>query len=143
MKGTPEQPLCGFSAQVVRILNSHGAPRACEIGWIMPVDGGVQNLPPPHSRIHVLRRTHSCFSPPASLPHPLRPTHSSYFAGVTIHGQNVLADSALRVAMKEFSSWPTFPQLYVQGDFVGGCDIVTQLHQSGELKTLLEPLTKQ
>jgi len=39
--------------------------------------------------------------------------------------------------MKTFSQWPTFPQLYVKGEFVGGCDIVTSMHESGELKTLL------
>lgn len=72
--------MCGFSAQVVRILNQHGAD---------------------------------------------------------VHGVNILEDPLLRVAMKEFSSWPTFPQLYVKGEFIGGCDIVTQMHQSGELKDLL------
>ncbi len=61
-------------------------------------------------------------------------------AGVDIHGVNILEDPAIRQAMKDFSKWPTFPQLYVKGDFVGGCDIVTQLHQSGELKGMLEGL---
>ena len=46
---------------------------------------------------------------------------------------NILADPELRQALKEYSSWPTYPQLYVGGKFVGGCDIVTELHQSGEL----------
>ena len=51
---------------------------------------------------------------------------------------NVLENAAVRQAMKDFSQWPTFPQLYVRGEFVGGCDIVTQMHQAGELKTLLD-----
>jgi monothiol glutaredoxin len=50
---------------------------------------------------------------------------------------NILEDASLRQAMKDFSKWPTFPQLYLNGDFVGGCDIVTQLHQSGELKGMI------
>ncbi len=50
---------------------------------------------------------------------------------------NILAEPELREGMKEFSSWPTFPQLYVRGAFVGGCDIVRDMHASGELRTLL------
>jgi monothiol glutaredoxin len=46
---------------------------------------------------------------------------------------NILSDPEVRQAMKEYSSWPTYPQLYIAGKFVGGCDIVTELHQSGEL----------
>jgi monothiol glutaredoxin len=46
---------------------------------------------------------------------------------------NILADGDVRQGLKEYSNWPTFPQLYVDGKFVGGCDIVTELHQSGEL----------
>jgi len=46
---------------------------------------------------------------------------------------NILADPEVRQALKEYSSWPTYPQLYVGGKFVGGCDIVTEMHQSGEL----------
>ncbi|KAF4610957.1 hypothetical protein D9613_006698 [Agrocybe pediades] len=51
---------------------------------------------------------------------------------------NVLADPELRSAIKEFSEWPTIPQIYVNGEFVGGCDILLGMHQSGELETLLE-----
>lgn len=80
MKGVPSAPQCGFSAQVVRLLHSHG---------------------------------------------------------VEVTGVDVLSNPTLRSAMKEFSSWPTFPQLYVGGEFVGGCDIATQMHASGELGTLL------
>ena len=50
---------------------------------------------------------------------------------------NVLEDDSLRQAIKEYSSWPTIPQLYVKGEFVGGCDIVREMHQSGELADLL------
>jgi monothiol glutaredoxin len=50
---------------------------------------------------------------------------------------NVLEDPALRDGIKAFSNWPTVPQLYVRGEFVGGCDIVTEMFQSGELETLL------
>ncbi|KAJ7510438.1 monothiol glutaredoxin-5 [Mycena galericulata] len=51
---------------------------------------------------------------------------------------NVLVDPELRSGIKEFSDWPTVPQLYVNGEFVGGCDILLSMHQSGELETLLE-----
>jgi monothiol glutaredoxin len=57
--------------------------------------------------------------------------------GVSFETFNVLADPDMRQAIKEFSNWPTYPQLYVDGKFVGGCDIVTEMHQSGELKQLL------
>src|SRR5947209_1308516 len=73
MKGVPEQPQCGFSAQVVQILDHLGAD----------------------------------------------------FVGV-----NVLQSDALRDGIKTFSDWPTIPQLYVKGEFVGGCDIVREMFQS-------------
>jgi monothiol glutaredoxin len=57
--------------------------------------------------------------------------------GVPFQTANVLEDPALRDGVKEFSSWPTVPQLYVKGEFVGGCDIVTEMFQSGELETML------
>jgi monothiol glutaredoxin len=81
MKGTSEQPQCGFSQMVVRILD------------------------------HV---------------------------GVDYHDVNVLADDGIRQGIKDFSDWPTIPQLYVKGEFVGGCDIVREMFQTGELKTLLD-----
>ena len=80
MKGVPEAPQCGFSAQVVQILDHLGAD----------------------------------------------------FVGV-----NVLQSDQLRDGIKAFSDWPTIPQLYVKGEFVGGCDIVREMFQAGELKTLL------
>ena len=80
MKGNRLFPQCGFSAQVVKILKSHGAE----------------------------------------------------FSDV-----NVLADPSVRQGIKEFSSWPTIPQLYVDGNFVGGCDIITELHENGELQKVL------
>jgi monothiol glutaredoxin len=53
--------------------------------------------------------------------------------GVPFETVNVLSDPEIRQGIKEFSSWPTIPQLYVAGKFVGGCDIVTEMHKSGEL----------
>jgi monothiol glutaredoxin len=82
MKGTPQSPMCGFSATAVQIL------QAC-------------NLP--------------------------------LFFSV-----NVLEDPAIRDGVKTFSNWPTIPQLYVRGEFIGGCDIMREMHQSGELKELLK-----
>jgi monothiol glutaredoxin len=58
--------------------------------------------------------------------------------GVKFKGVDVLADPALRQGIKDFSSWPTIPQLYVKGEFVGGCDIVREMFESGELKDLLQ-----
>ena len=81
MKGNPEAPQCGFSAQVVSILGR------------------------------------------------LLPTYATF---------DVLSDREVREGIKEFSSWPTIPQLYVGGKFVGGCDIVTELEQSGELSALIK-----
>ena len=58
--------------------------------------------------------------------------------GVPFHTANVLEDDELREGIKNFSQWPTIPQLYVKGEFVGGCDIVTEMFQSGELETLMK-----
>lgn len=80
MKGSPEQPQCGFSFRVVQILGEVGKPYAYV---------------------------------------------------------NILADQEKREAVKQFSSWPTFPQLYVNGELVGGCDIVTELHENKELEQML------
>lgn len=60
------------------------------------------------------------------------------FMGVEFADVNVLADDALRQGIKDFSDWPTVPQLYVKGEFVGGCDIITEMTLSGELDQLLE-----
>ena len=57
--------------------------------------------------------------------------------GVKFKAFDVLADDQLRQGIKEFSNWPTVPQLYVKGEFVGGCDIVREMYQSGELVELL------
>ena len=81
MKGTPVQPMCGFSAMAVQIL-SH--------------------------------------------------------MGVKFKGVNVLEDAALRQGIKEFANWPTIPQLYVKGEFLGGCDIVREMFQAGELQGLFK-----
>ena len=80
MKGTPQFPQCGFSGQVVQILD---------------------------------------------------------YVGVDYKGINVLADADLRQGIKDYSNWPTIPQLYVKGEFVGGCDIVREMAGSGELRELL------
>jgi monothiol glutaredoxin len=56
---------------------------------------------------------------------------------VAYESVNVLADPFIREGIKEFSNWPTIPQLYVKGEFVGGCDIVREMFQAGELATLL------
>jgi monothiol glutaredoxin len=59
------------------------------------------------------------------------------YMGVSFKDVNVLADPAVRDGIKSFSDWPTIPQLYVKGEFVGGCDIVREMFQSGELQTFL------
>lgn len=58
--------------------------------------------------------------------------------GVSFKGINVLEDDSIRQGIKDFSSWPTIPQLYVKGEFVGGCDIVREMAAEGELQTLLK-----
>jgi monothiol glutaredoxin len=58
--------------------------------------------------------------------------------GVKFKGVDVLADSSIREGIKEFSSWPTIPQLYVKGEFIGGCDIVREMFETGELQQMFE-----
>ncbi len=58
--------------------------------------------------------------------------------GVPFKGIDVLTDPSLRDGIKSFSEWPTIPQLYVKGEFVGGCDIVREMHAAGELRQLLD-----
>lgn len=60
------------------------------------------------------------------------------FMGVEFEDVNVLADDTVRQGIKDFSDWPTIPQLYIKGEFVGGCDIVTEMTLSGELDTMFE-----
>jgi len=81
MKGTPQFPMCGFSGQVVQILD---------------------------------------------------------YLGVPYKGLNVLDNDELRQGIKTYSNWPTIPQLYVKGEFVGGCDIIREMFQAGELQSLLK-----
>ena len=81
MKGTPQFPMCGFSGQVVQILD---------------------------------------------------------YLGVTYKGLNVLENEELRNGIKVYSNWPTIPQLYVKGEFVGGCDIIREMFQAGELTSLMK-----
>jgi monothiol glutaredoxin len=80
MKGTPQFPMCGFSSQVVQILQ---------------------------------------------------------YLEVPFKGVNVLEDQGVREGIKAYSNWPTIPQLYVKGEFVGGCDITREMFQAGELQQLL------
>jgi monothiol glutaredoxin len=80
MKGTPAFPQCGFSSQIVQILD---------------------------------------------------------YLGVDYKGVNVLENMDIRQGIKDYSNWPTIPQLYVKGEFVGGCDIVREMFQEGELQTML------
>ena len=82
MKGTPDAPMCGFSAAAVQILEACGAENVATV--------------------------------------------------------NVLEDPDIRQGIKEFSNWPTIPQLYVKGEFVGGADIMREMYQSGELQKLLD-----
>jgi len=58
--------------------------------------------------------------------------------GVKYKGVDVLSDPEIRQGIKEFSNWPTIPQLYVKGEFIGGCDIVREMYESGELKKLFD-----
>ena len=81
MKGTPQFPQCGFSGQVVQILDHLGVP---------------------------------------------------------YKGVNILDSDELRQGIKAFSNWPTIPQLYVKGEFVGGCDIIREMFQAGELQGVLK-----
>jgi monothiol glutaredoxin len=81
MKGTPQFPMCGFSGQVVQILD---------------------------------------------------------YLGVPYKGLNVLENEELRNGIKQFSNWPTIPQLYVKGEFVGGCDIVREMFQANELAPMFK-----
>ena len=57
---------------------------------------------------------------------------------INFKGINVLEDENIRKGIKEFSDWPTIPQLYIKGEFVGGCDIVKEMYENGELKKILE-----
>ena len=81
MKGTPAFPQCGFSSQVVQILD---------------------------------------------------------YLGLDYKGVNVLESADVRQGIKEYSNWPTIPQLYIKGEFVGGCDIVREMFQAGELQQTLK-----
>ena len=82
IKGTPEMPMCGFSARVVRVLSKYDVQYSC---------------------------------------------------------LNIFEDMDLTNAIKEYSNWPTTPQLYVDGELIGGCDIVEELDSNGELKSILNP----
>ncbi len=55
-----------------------------------------------------------------------------------MHSHDILQDEELRQGIKEFTNWPTIPQVFINGEFVGGCDIVTEMHENGELATMLK-----
>ncbi|MFO1518579.1 MAG: Grx4 family monothiol glutaredoxin [bacterium] len=85
MKGNPDAPMCGFSAQSVNVLRAVGAP---------------------------------------------------------IVGIDVLSDPEIRQGIKDFTHWPTIPQIFLKGQFIGGCDIVTEMFERGELKSAVEDALK-
>ena len=80
MKGTPDNPMCGFSAQTVQVLNENN---------------------------------------------------------INFKSFNIFDDEEIRQGIKEYSNWPTIPQLFVDGKFIGGCDIVTEMGESGELQEMV------
>jgi len=86
MKGSPDQPRCGFSAQASQALMACGKP----------------------------------------------------FAFI-----DILSNPEIRAQLPQYSEWPTFPQLFVQGELVGGCDIITEMYQSGELQTLINQVPEE
>ncbi len=63
--------------------------------------------------------------------------------GIPYVSVNILLNEAVRQGIKDYSDWPTIPQLYVKSEFIGGCDIVSEMHASGELKELLASLKKE
>jgi len=81
MKGTVDQPMCGFSGRAVQILQSYGVP---------------------------------------------------------VKGHNVLASEEMRQGIKEFTNWPTIPQIFINGEFIGGADIIAEMHENGELAQLFK-----
>ena len=83
MKGTKDRPMCGFSARVINILNTHS---------------------------------------------------------VVYQDVNILEDPEIRLNLSDHSNWPTIPQLFVKGEFIGGCDIVMELEGKGELNDVLQPV---
>ncbi|KAF3786264.1 Monothiol glutaredoxin-S15, partial [Nymphaea thermarum] len=66
-----------------------------------------------------------------------------YIKGIPLHARNILEDSDLKNSVKAFSNWPTFPQIFIKGEFIGGSDIILNMHQSGELKEKLKDLKEQ
>ena len=62
--------------------------------------------------------------------------------GVEYHAVNVLEDPEIRIKLSEYSDWPTIPQIFVNGELVGGCDIAMELHKSGELKNIFDKAAK-
>jgi monothiol glutaredoxin len=68
--------------------------------------------------------------------------HALNQCGVKFHAVDVLSDYDVREGIKQFTNWPTIPQLYVKGKFIGGCDITMEMHRKGQLKSVLEEASK-
>lgn len=111
MKGNRQMPQCGFSNRVVQV----GGPEQRSDRVVRESAGPWPQLLPPSSRPQILNSM-----------------------GVPYETVDVLADDRIRTGMKEYSMWPTFPQVYIDGEFYGGCDIVTEKFTSGELAEDLE-----
>ena len=65
------------------------------------------------------------------------------FIGVPIYGVNVLEDPVIRATMKEYSNWPTFPQVYIKNEFIGGRDILAQMHSNNEIEPLIKDIVQK
>lgn len=123
MKGTPSNPQCGFSRATVQILGLQGVDPQKFTSYNVLEDNelrsGISHPPSPSpSLTPTLSLPNYCLS--IASPHPFAPL------------------SPDRIGIKEYSEWPTVPQLYVNGEFIGGCDIVMNMHQSGELEKVLD-----
>ncbi|KAG5459072.1 MAG: hypothetical protein BJ554DRAFT_583, partial [Olpidium bornovanus] len=117
MKGTPESPRCGFSGAVVQMLEVNGA---CVSGSRAPTSGIVERAAQRKRSLRLCRGAPVC--------------RTASYAGVELaklKTVDVLADDEVRSAIKEYSHWPTVPQIYLNGDFLGGCDTLYELHKEG------------
>ena len=138
MKGTPDAPQCGFSMAISNML------KILEVNY-----KGINVL-----ETQSLREGIKEFSDWPTIPQVY--IKSEFIGGCDIVkemyengelkkilevkyiGVNVLESQSLREGIKEFSDWPTIPQVYIKGEFVGGCDIVKEMYENGELKKVLE-----
>jgi glutaredoxin-related protein len=134
VKGTRTQPACGFSHKMMTILNENKADyevvNVLDEVWEWGEVWGVGDTP----RRSAARgcEARSRLTPSGPKPQTLKPQTP------TLHAHTQIANPGLRDAIKTFSQWPTIPQLYVGGEFLGGADIVDQMNASGELATVLK-----